>query len=129
LLPHPTRERLLPLLLVGTLFLCHGVFGSLHLACYSPACASGAEHAAEHQPAAGAMGDGHKHPVDHATSTGYFAVVAAVGLIGLLLRLLPQGAPFRIRLDLRWPAHLRRVPAVFRPPPTPIPGTLQVFRL
>jgi hypothetical protein len=113
---------------VGTLFLCHGVFGSLHLACYSPECAGGAEHAAEHQPTAGTTGDGHEHPVDHATSTGYLAVVA-VGLIGLLLRQLPQGALFRIRLDLRWPAHLRRVPAVFRPPPTPIPRTLQVFRL
>ena len=113
---------------MGTLFLCHGVFGSLHLACYSPECAGVAEHAAEHQPTAGTTGDGHEHPVDHATSTGYLAVVA-VGLIGLLLRLLAQGAPFRIRLDLRWPAHLRRVLAVFRPPPTPIPRTLQVFRL
>jgi len=128
LLPPSTRDRLLPLLLVGTLFLCHGVFGSLHLACYSLECAGGAEYAAEHQPADWATGDRHEHPMDHAASTGYFAVVA-VGLISLLLRLLPHGASFRIRLDLRWPAHLRRVPAVFRPRPTPIPCTLQVFRL
>jgi hypothetical protein len=30
LLPRSTRERLLPLLLVGALLLCHGAFGSLH---------------------------------------------------------------------------------------------------
>jgi hypothetical protein len=31
-------DRQLSLLLVGTLLLCHGVFGALHLVCYPPEC-------------------------------------------------------------------------------------------
>ena len=120
--------RQLSVLLVGTLLLCHGAFGALHLVCYPPLCAGEAEHPAEHQAAAGAVGDAHEHPVDHGTSTGYFAVLA-VGLLGLLLELVRNGAPLRIRLDARRPAIVRWVPAVYRPPPTPTPPTLQVFRL
>jgi hypothetical protein len=116
MLPRSTRERLLPLLLVGALLVCHGVFGALHLACVPPECAGGAEQAAEH------------HPAGHATSTEYFAVVV-VGLLGLLLRLLPEVAPLRIGFGMRWPAILRRVPAVLRPPPTLTLYILQVFRL
>lgn len=121
--------RQLSVLLVGTLLLCHGVFGALHLVCDPrERCAADAEHAAEHQAAAGAMGDEHEHPAGHGTSTEYFAVLV-VGLLGLLLALLPEGAPLRIRLDTRRPVILRPVPAVVRPPPTPTPPTLQVFRL
>jgi hypothetical protein len=97
--------RQLSVLLIGTLLFCHGFFGSLHLLCFPPLCAGDAEHAAEHH-------------AGHATSTGYFAVLV-VGFLGLLLGLLPKGAPLRIRLDARWPAALRRVPAVMCPPPTP----------
>jgi len=121
LFPGPTREKLLPLFLVGALLLCHGVFGTLHLVCYSPECAGDAEH----QAAAGAVGNSHEHPVDHATGTEYFALVV-VGLLGLLLGLLREGTPLRIR----WYAVLRRVLAVlFHPPPTLTPLVLQVFRL
>jgi hypothetical protein len=116
----------LSVLLVGTLLFCHGVFGAVHLICYSPQCADDAEHAAEHQ--AGAAGGAHEHSADHGTSTGYFAVLV-VGLLGLLLRLLAKRAPLRINLTAHWPVVLRRVPAVLRPPPTPAPLTLQVFRL
>jgi hypothetical protein len=118
--------RQLSVLLVGTLLFCHGVFGSLHLLCHPPQCAGGAEYAAEHQAAAGTS-DAHEHPAGHGTSPGYFAVL--VGLLGLLLGLLPKGAPLRIRLEARWPVVLHRVPAVLRPPPTPTPLILQVFRL
>jgi hypothetical protein len=120
--------RQLSVLLVGTLLLCHGVFGALHLVCYPPQCAGDAKHAAEHQAAAGAVGDAHEHPAGHGASTGYFAVLF-VGLLGLLLGLLPKDASLWIRRDARWPVVLRRVPAVFRPPPTPTLLTLQVFRL
>jgi len=119
--------RQLSVLLVGTLLLCHGAFGALHLVCDLPKCAGGAEHATEHQPAAGAAGDAHEHPVGHGTSTEYFAVI--VGLLGLLLRLLPKGAPLRIELGVHWASVHRQVPAVFHPPPTPTPHILQVFRL
>jgi hypothetical protein len=114
--------KLLGIRQLSVLLLCHGVFRALHLVCDLPEYAGGAEHAAEHQPAAGTAGDTHEHPAGHGTSTGYFAVL----VFGLLLGLLPKGAPLRIPLSTRWPAVLRRVPAVFRPPPTPTPYLLQV---
>src|SRR3712207_8898789 len=106
--------RRLSLLLIGTLLFCHGVFGALHLLCYPPQCAGDAEHAVEHHAAAGAVGDAHEHSADHGTSSGYFAVL--VGFLGLLLGLLANSAPLRIGLGARWPAVLRPVPAVLRPP-------------
>ena len=121
--------RHLSVLLIGTFLLCHGLFGALHLVC-DPLewCAGGAQHSAGHQTADGA-GDAHEHPTGHGISTAYFAVVA-IGVLGLLLRLLPKGAAgLRIWLGTRWPAVLRRVPAVLRPPPTPTLPVLQVFRL
>jgi hypothetical protein len=121
-------SRQLPLLLVFTLLLCHGVFGALHLVCYPPQCAGDAEHAADHQSAAGAVSGVHEHPAGHhGTSIGYFAVL--VGLLGLFLELLPKGALLRVGLGMPWTAVLRRLPAAFRPPPTPTPIDLQVFRL
>jgi hypothetical protein len=127
----PVVKRLgitpLSVLLIGTLLLCHGVLGGLHLACGPPEwCAGGAEHPAEHQGAAGAS-DAHEHSADHATSSVYFAVL--VGFLGLLLGLLPKGSLLRIRLDARWPVVHSLVPAVVRPPPTPTPLILQVLRL
>jgi hypothetical protein len=122
--------RQLSVLLASTLLFCHGVFGALHLVCYLPQCTGATEHTAEHQ--AGAVDDTHEHPADHGTSHGtsaeYFAVLV-FSFLGLLLGLLPKGAPLRITLDARRPEILRRVPAVYRPPPTPTPPTLQVFRL
>jgi len=120
--------RQLSVLLVGTLLLCHGAFGALHLYCYSPECVGDAEHASEHQTATGAVDSAHEHSADHGTSAEYFAVLA-FGLLGLLLGLLAKRAPLRISLAARWPAVLRPVPAVSHPPPTPTPRVLQVFRL
>jgi hypothetical protein len=126
----PPGARQLSVLLVGTLLLCHGAFGALHLFCYSPECLGDAEHAAEHQ--AGAVGGAHEHPADHGTShgtsAGYFAVLV-FGLLGLLHGLLRKRAPLQISIAARWPAALRPVRAVFHPPPTPTPRVLQVFRL
>ena len=120
--------RQLSVLLVGTLLLCHGAFGALHLVCIPPVCAADAEHSEEHHAAAGGVGDSHEHPAEHGASTGYFAVLA-VGLLGLLLELVRNRALLRIRLDARRPAVLHLVLAVFHPPPTLTPSTLQVFRL
>jgi hypothetical protein len=124
-----TSVKKLSVLLAGAVLLCHGVFGALHLVC-DPLewCAGGAQHSAEHQTAAGA-GDAHEHPTGHDVSTAYFAVVA-LGLLGLILRLLPKGsAGLRIWLGTLWPEVLRRVLAVLRPLPTPALPVLQVFRL
>jgi hypothetical protein len=124
------------LVLIVTLLLCHGVFGSLHLLCYSQQCAGDAEHPAEHHATAGAMDDRFGHPAGHGTSTGYFAVIGSAvigsavigfGFLSLLWGLLPGVTPARLMLDARRPATLRQVPAVVRPPPTS--PTLQVFRL
>jgi hypothetical protein len=125
----PPSVNKLSVLLAGAVLLCHGVFGALHLVC-DPLewCAGGAQHSAEHQTAAGAV-DAHEHPTGHDVSTPYFAVVA-LGLLGLILKLLPKcAAGLRIWLGTRWPAVLRRVPAVLRPPPIPTLPVLQVFRL
>jgi hypothetical protein len=117
----------LPVLLAGALLLCHGVFGALHLVCDTPRCA-GAQHAAEHRPAqAGAATDAHEHAAGHEAGTEYFAVVT--GLLGLLLGLLPKGAPVRVGMRARRARVLRRASAVFRPARAPTLLTLQVFRL
>ena len=121
--------RHLSVLLIGTLLLCHGVFGALHLVC-DPLewCIGGAQHSAEHQTSTGA-GDALEYPTGHDVSTAYFAVVA-LGLLVLILRLLPKcAAGLRIWLGTRWTSVLRRVPAVLRPPPTPALPVLQVLRL
>jgi hypothetical protein len=120
--------RHLSALLIGKLLLCHGVFGALHLVCDPLEWRAGVQHSAEHQTAAGA-GDAHEHHTGHGGSTAYFAVVA-LGLLGLILRLLPKcAAGLRIWLGTRWPAVLRRMPAVLRPPPTPALPVVQAFRL
>jgi hypothetical protein len=119
----------LSVLLAGAVLLCHGVFGALHLVC-DPLewCIGGAQHSAEHQTSTGA-GDAHEHHTGHGGSTAYFAVVA-LGLLALILRLLPEcAAGLRIWLGRRWSAVLDRVSTVLRPPPTPTPPVLQVFRL
>ena len=46
--------------------------------------------------------------------------MVALGLLGLILKLLPKcAAGLRIWLGTRWPVVLRRVPAVLRPPQPP----------
>ena len=117
----------LSVLLIGTLLLCHGVFGALHLVCDPPVCAGAAEHPAVHESAAGAAAGVHEHPAGHGTGTEYFAVVA--GLLGLLLGLLPKGALLRVGIGVGWPPVLRRASVVFRPARAPTSPILQVFRL
>jgi hypothetical protein len=93
----------LSVLLIGTILLCHGVFGALHLVC-DPLewCIGSDQHSAEHQTSAG-EGDAHEHPTGHGGSTAYFAVVA-LGLVILILRLLPKcAAGLRIWLGTRSP--------------------------
>jgi hypothetical protein len=120
--------RHLSALLIGTVLLCHGVFGALHLVCDPLEWCASAQHSAEHQTATGS-GDAHEHHTGHGGSTAYFAVVA-LGLLVLIFRLLPEcAARLRIWLGTRWPEVLRRVPAVLRPPPTPALPVLEVLRL
>jgi hypothetical protein len=121
------REKILPLLLVGALFFCHGVFGPLHLVCASPECVDGAAHPDGHHSAAVTMGHTHEHPVSHATSADYFAVVA--GLLGLLVGVLSTGTWTKTRLGSRRAPTPLRASAVSRPARAPTSRVLQVFRL
>ena len=122
---------MLPLLLVGALFLCHGVFGPLHLVCNSPECVDGAGHPAEHpsghHSAAATMSHTHEPPVSHATSADYFAVMA--GLLGLFVGLLSTGTWAKTRLGSRRAASSLWAPAVYRPARAPTFRVLQVIRL
>ena len=113
------RLPALLVLLAGTLVLCHGVFGGLHLVCVPPECVGGAEHGAEH-------GAQDEHPAGHGTSTEYFAVVVA-GLLGLLLSWLPKGG--LSRAGSHWFPILRQAFAIFRLARAPTLPVLQVFRL
>jgi hypothetical protein len=117
----------LSVLLAGTLLLCHGIFGVLHLVCDPPVRAGGAEHPAQHEPAAKAAAGEHEHPMGHGAGTEYFAVVA--GLLTLLLSMLPRGAASRVGISMGWAPVLRRAPLEFRSARAPTSPTLQVFRL
>ena len=123
----PLSVNKLSVLLAGAVLLCHGIFGTLHLVCDSPACSGVAEHAAEHEPATWTTGDSHEHPAGYGAGAGYFAVIA--GLLGLLLSLLPQGVSSRVRIGARWSTSLRRASIVFRIAQAPTSPVLQVFRL
>jgi hypothetical protein len=121
------REKVLPLLLVGALLVCHGVFGPLHLLCASPECVEGAAHPAGHHSAAGTMGHAHENPVGHATSADYFAVVA--GLLGLLVGLLRTGTRTKEQPCSRRAIRSFWEHPIFLPARAPTSRVLQVFRL
>ena len=83
-----SKGRHLALLLVGTLLLCHGVLGVLHL-CSTPIAPMQQTH--EHPSFADVTAVGHDHPVCHLTGAEYF-VVLFTALLGLVLGLLLKGA-------------------------------------
>jgi hypothetical protein len=119
--------KLLSVLLAGTLLLCHGAFGVVHLICDPPQCVAAARHAPEHRAAqAGAESGVHEHPAGHGANTEYFAVLAA--LLGLLLSLLPKGAAAWVGVGARRPPVVRRASDVFSPARGPTSPVLQVFR-
>lgn len=121
-----SKGRQLALLLVGTLLLCHGVFGVLHL-CSTPTAPTHQTH--EHPSFSDETVVGHEHPVCHLTGAEYF-VVLFTALLGLVLGLLLKGARLWCRatsLNLFKPS----LPLlVSHPPRGPTkPPVLQVFRL
>jgi hypothetical protein len=80
LLPRSTRERLLTLLLVGSLLLCHGAFGSLHQL-KGPMLSNHPEHSSHHEERGPADG----HPVgEHDYAAALFALL--LGMVYALLR-------------------------------------------
>jgi hypothetical protein len=126
LLRGPKDKQLAALLLVGTLLLCHGVFGVLHL-CSSPTAPTHQSH--EHPSFADETMVGHEHPVCHLTGGDYFTVLFTA-FLGLVLGLLLKGARLWDRVtSLKLPEPYLP-PSVSHPPrgPTALP-VLQVFRL
>ena len=120
--PRSTRERLLPLVLVGALLLCHGAFGSLH----QISNATLSEHlAVEHPSHQEEHGSADAHPMgglDYAAAL--FALL--LGMIYGFLRREPRG-----RDALYAPRRIGLLPttAVFHLPRGPDPPLFQVFRL
>jgi hypothetical protein len=121
LLPRSTRERLLTLLLVGSLLLCHGAFGSLHQL-KGPVLlehSTVVEHTS-HQEGHGATGG---HPLGaHDYAAALFALL--LGMVYALLR--GEG-----RDVFPAPQRTRSLPTtrVFHFPRGPGPPLSQVFRL
>ena len=85
----PTSDRLLALLAIWALLLCHGVFGALHLIpdpVLQPIAAG--EHATTHHHSHAHGGAPEERPVPHHTDAEYFAVLLGT-LLGALYLWLP----------------------------------------
>ena len=121
-----SKGRQLALLLVGTLLLCHGVLGVLHL-CSTTTAPTHQTH--EHPSIADETVVGHDHPVCHLTGAEYFAVLFTA-FLGLVLGLLLKGAWLWGRVTSLKLSKPYLPPLVSYPPrgPTKLP-VLQVFRL
>jgi hypothetical protein len=122
-----SRNVLLALLLAGTLLLCHGVFGALHLCSASQASAS---HAHEHNsPMDAGAGVQEEHAVCHLMDVAHYFAVFLAAILGLVLWLLLKGARLWGRVSAPFVFGLRLRPPVFHPPRGPTLPVLQVFRL
>jgi hypothetical protein len=124
--------RILALLLVGALLLCHGVFGALHL-CTTPPAGSSAQHAVHDHSSPGGATSSHDHQVCHLMHAGNYYAVLLTALLGLALGLLLllKGVRLWSRITLPPAAFQRFRPALLHPPPvlTVSPLLLQVMRL
>ncbi len=126
LLRRPKGKQLAALLLVGTLLLCHGVFGVLHL-CSTPTASTHQSH--EHRSFADETVVGHEHPVCHLTGGEYFTVLFTA-FLGLVLRLLLKGARLWGRVTSLKLYEPYLPPYASHPPRGPTkPPVLRVFRL
>jgi len=123
-----SRGRLLALLLVGTLLLCHGVFGVLHL-CSDSSTSVHQDH--EHLPLVDGAVGAHEHPSCHLMGAEYFAVLLAT-FLGLILSLLLKGSRLWGRTIAAPRPSSPCFPLVVLHPPRGGPlklPILQVFRL
>jgi hypothetical protein len=122
-----SRGRVLALLLVGTLLLCHGVFGVVHL-CSTPTAHTHQTH--EHTSFADETVIDHEQQVSHLTGAEYFAVLFTA-LAGLVLGMLVKGARSWSHIA-SFRSSERHLPPFFfhsqRGGPLKLP-ILQVFRL
>jgi hypothetical protein len=126
------RIRILALLLVGALLLCHGVFGALHL-CSVPPAGAAAHHAGHQHAPSGAGTSSHEHHTCHLMHAATYYAVLLTALLGLALGfLLITGLRLWRGITVPTSAVFRRCRlAVLYPPrgPTASPIRLQVLRL
>jgi hypothetical protein len=121
LLPRSTRERLLPLLLVGALLLCHGAFGSLHqvegpvLSDHSTVV----EHTSHQEE--------HGTADDHLVGAHDYAAALFALLLGMVYALLRREA--RDTFPAPWRTGSLATARIFHLPQGPSPLLSQVFRL
>ena len=121
-----SRNGLVALLLVGTLLLCHGVFGALHLCSASHASTS---HVHEHLSHTDAGTGVQEHTACHLMDVAHYFAVFLAALLGLVLWLLLKGARLWGRVTAPLVFYRRLRPPVFHPPRGPTLPVLQVFRL
>jgi len=120
-----SQSSLLSLLLVGTLLVCHGAFGALHL-CSAPHYFSHQTHELSSSTVTGNVE--HEHPVCHLMdATVYFAVLL-VAFLRLVLGLL-KGARLWSRVTTPLIFDRRFCLPVSHPPRGPTLPVLQMFRL
>ncbi len=125
------RAKVLALLLAGTLLVCHGVFGALHLCPTPHGTGAAVQHAGHAHSSPGAGGSAHDHQAcDLMHADSYYAVFL-VGLLGLTLLLLLRGARYWSSTTTPRPSVSRLLhPVVLHPPPRFLTlPQLQVFRL
>ncbi len=121
-----TRAKVLALLLVGALLLCHGIYGVVHLcSASSVSVPEGHEHSSLAQSG---MVTHEDHPSCHLEGTEYFAVLFAA-FLGLVLGLLLEGARPYGKVATSFALDLRLCPYVPYSPRGPTLTILQVFRL
>jgi hypothetical protein len=120
------RGKVLALLLVGALLLCHGVYGVAHLCSASPVTAY-----QDHEyssPTEIGMAVHDEHPACHLEGAEYFAVLFAA-FLGLVLGLLLKGARPYGKVATSFALDLRLRPCASYLPRGPTLTVLQVFRL
>src|SRR4051812_45189782 len=82
------QGKILALLLVGTLFLCHGVFGALHL-CTTLHADSATQHTLhDHSPEGMGAGPHDHQACDLMHAANYYAVLLTTFVLGMFLGLL-----------------------------------------
>ena len=122
-----TRAKVLALLLVGALLLCHGIYGVVHL-CSASSVSVPEGHEYSNLAQMG-MVDHEDHPSCHPEGAESFAVLFA-SFLGLVLGLLLEGArPYGNKVATSFALDLRLRPSVPYPPRGPTLTVLQVFRL
>jgi hypothetical protein len=117
-----TGRRVLALLLVLTLFVCHGLFGALHQSGPVPTVIG--EHPSHTDVPAEQQGS--EAPDEGLGSVSYVAALFFVLMVTFWL--LPRAAARR-RASVPWSFEGRHRPAILRYPRGPTVSSLQVFRL